>query len=309
MRRNSEVTYKSSYYETMRALLIELRPKQWTKNALIFAGLVFSLHLISFESVARSIAAFVIFCAVSSSTYIINDLADLERDKQHPVKRFRPIASGAISPALARTVLVILLALSIPAAILLSWEFAFVAVLYFFVVLFYSYKLKHIVLLDVFAIASGFVLRAVAGTAVLSVTLSSWLLVCTVLLSLFLAVAKRRHELVALGEGAGSHRQILDEYSQLFLDQLIAVITSATIIAYSLYTFSATNLPHDRSMMVTIPIVLYALFRYLYLVYQRNEGGSPETLLLKDRPLLATIMLWGLSVLLILYQPWEQFLR
>lgn len=305
MSTKSDITTKSGTLAvSARALLMELRPKQWTKNAFVFAGLVFSLHLVDPLAVGKTLAAFLIFCAVSSSTYIINDLFDLERDRIHPTKRFRPIASGALSPTAAKVAVVVLLAISLPIAALLSWMFALVAIVYFCVVLLYSVRLKHMVLLDVFAIASGFVLRAVAGPAVLHVTLSSWLLVCAVLLSLFLAIAKRRHELVMLGEGAGEHRKILDEYSQPFLDQLIGIVTSATIIAYSLYTFSATNLPEDRSMMITIPIVLYALFRYLYLIYQRNEGGSPETLLMKDKPLIVTILLWGVAVLLILYRPW-----
>lgn len=288
-----------------RALLRELRPKQWTKNALVLAGLVFSLRLLDPSAVVKALAALLIFCAISSAAYIINDLADLERDRLHPLKRHRPIASGALSVGLARGVAAALLLVSVAVAVLLSWPFALVALTYFGVVVLYSFYLKHIVLVDVFAISSGFVLRAVAGTVVLGVTLSPWLLVCTVLLSLFLALAKRRHELVLLAEDAGGHRQILDEYSKPFLDQMIGIVTSSTVIAYSLYTFDAENLPENNSMMLTIPFVLYALFRYLYLIYQRNEGGSPETLLLRDRPLLITILLWGLAAVLVLYSPWN----
>ncbi len=286
------------------SLLKELRPKQWTKNALVLAGLVFSLRLLDFTAVGRAVAALLIFCAISSAAYIINDLADLERDRLHPLKRHRPIASGALSVSLARVVAAALLLVSLAMAVLLSWQFALVALTYFGIVVLYSFYLKHIVLVDVFAISAGFVLRAVAGTVVLGVMLSPWLLVCTVLLSLFLALAKRRHELVLLAEGAGGHRQILDEYSKPFLDQMIGIVTSSTVIAYSLYTFDAENLPENNSMMLTIPFVLYALFRYLYLIYQRNEGGSPETLLLRDRPLLVTILLWGLAAVLVLYHPW-----
>ncbi|MDP9378940.1 MAG: decaprenyl-phosphate phosphoribosyltransferase [Chloroflexota bacterium] len=285
-------------------LLRELRPKQWTKNALVFAGLVFDMKLFDLGALATSISAFLIFCAISSAAYVINDLADLERDRRHPVKRRRPIASGLLSVGLARVAVVVLLAVALPVAFLLSWQFALVALTYFVTVLIYSFVLKHVVLLDVFAIASGFVLRAVAGTVVLAVSLSPWLLVCTVLLSLFLALAKRRHELLLLEGGAGGHRQILDEYSERFLDQMIAIVTSSTVIAYSLYTFQAAGPPDDHSMMLTIPFVLYALFRYLYLIHQRNEGGSPETLLLKDRPLLVTILLWALVVVTVLYRPW-----
>lgn len=279
----------------------ELRPKQWTKNALIFAGLVFDHKLMESQAVATTLTAFIIFCAISSAAYVINDLADLERDRQHPVKRKRPIASGAVSIRLARVTVAALLAVALPAAWILSPGFATVAVTYFGVVLLYSFYLKHIVLLDVFTISAGFVLRAVAGTVVLGVVLSPWLLICTVLLSLFIALAKRRHELVLLADGAGAHRQILDEYSKGFLDQLIGIVTSSTIIAYSLYTFLTPEVP-DQSMMVTIPLVLYALFRYLYLIYQRNEGGSPETLLFKDRPLLVTCLLWGVVAVWVLYR-------
>jgi 4-hydroxybenzoate polyprenyltransferase len=293
-----------TYTDLARALLRELRPKQWTKNLLVFAGLVFSMRLFDLGAVAKATGAFLIFCAISSAAYVINDLADLERDRQHPIKRRRPIASGVLPVGVARVAVAALLGVSLPLAFLLSWQFALVGITYFAVVLVYSFGLKHVVLLDVFAIATGFVLRAVAGTVVLSVLLSPWLLVCTVLLSLFLALAKRRHELLLLAGGAAVHRQILEEYSQIFLDQMIAIVTASTVIAYSLYTFdfqAPNNVPENKSMMLTIPFVLYALFRYLYLIYMRNEGGSPETLLLKDRPLLATILLWGLAVVLVLY--------
>lgn len=289
---------------TLLALLHELRPKQWTKNLLVFAGLVFSLNLTQPGALGRSLVGFLLFCAISSTSYIINDLADLEQDRLHPRKRFRPIASGALGAGMAKLAVVALLAVSLPVALALSLPFFAVLVTYFAIVQLYSFRLKHVVLLDVFAIAAGFVLRAVAGAVVIPVQLSPWLLVCTVLASLFLALAKRRHELVLLEGGAASHRRILDEYSKIFLDQMIAIVTSATVIAYSIYTFSADNLPKDRSMMLTIPFVLYGLFRYLYLIYQRNEGGSPETLLLKDRPLLLTVVLWGLAAVLVLYRPW-----
>lgn len=285
----------------LRALLIELRPRQWTKNLLVFAGLVFSRNLPDFTALATVAAAFLIFCAISSAAYVINDLADLEKDRQHPVKRLRPIASGAIGEGTAWVVAALLLIVALPPALLLSRDFFLVATSYFVMVTLYSFRLKHVVLLDVFTISAGFVLRAVAGTVVLGVSLSPWLLVCTMLASLFLALGKRRHELVLLKGDAGGHRKILEEYSQVFLDQLIAIVTSSTIIAYSLYTFTAENVRQDRLMMLTIPFVVYALFRYLYLIYQKNEGGSPETLLLKDRPLLAAILLWGLAVIVGLY--------
>jgi 4-hydroxybenzoate polyprenyltransferase len=289
---------------TAIALLRELRPKQWTKNLLVLAGLVFSYNLRESGAIWKTFAAFLIFCAVSSASYVINDLADLEQDRRHPRKRLRPIASGAISEGAGWVIAAVLLLVSLPVAWVLSRTFFGVVVVYFAIVQMYSYRLKHVVLLDVFAIAAGFVLRAVAGAVVIPVRLSPWLLLCTMLAALFLALAKRRHELVLLEEGAASHRRILDEYSTLFLDQMIVTVTSATVIAYSIYTFSAGTLPDDQSMMLTIPFVLYGLFRYLYLIYQRNEGGSPETLLLRDVPLLITVLLWGLSVVLVLYRPW-----
>ncbi|ACZ41091.1 UbiA prenyltransferase [Thermobaculum terrenum ATCC BAA-798] len=294
----------SALFKHLYTIIVELRPKQWTKNLLVFAGLVFSHNMLSLPALLRSSAAFVIFCAVSSAAYIINDLADVERDRLHPVKRLRPIASGLISEPTAISIASLLLICSLIASFLLSWSFALVTVLYFLIVVLYSFYLKNVVLLDVFSVASGFVLRAVAGTLVINVTLSSWLILCTLLLSLFLALAKRRHELLLLEEKASVHRQILNEYSRVFLDQLMAVVTSSTIIAYSLYTFSAASLPNDRSMMLTIPFVIYAIFRYLYLIYQQNEGGNPETLLLQDKPLLISIVLWGIAVVLILYRPW-----
>ncbi len=273
---------------------------------LVFAGLVFSYELPDAGSLVAAAGAFLVFCALSSASYVINDLADIEQDRQHPRKRLRPIASGALPVSAAWVTVAVLLTVSLPAAVLLSSAGPFwaVALSYFAIVQLYSYKLKHVVLLDVFAIAAGFVLRAVAGAVVINVQISPWLLLCTVLLSLFLALAKRRHEVVLLADGAAGHRRILDEYSKLFLDQMIAVVTSSTIVAYSLYTFSAGTLPDDRSMMLTIPFVPYGLFRYLYLIYQRNEGGSPETLLLKDRPLLLSILLWVLAAVAVLYRPW-----
>lgn len=298
-------TIERTNTDTVHAVLRELRPKQWTKNVLVFAGLVFSYNLLDITQLGSTLVAFLVFCGLSSASYVINDLADLEQDRLHPLKRMRPLASGALSPAFGRTLAVALLLVSLFVAVVLSRPFFAVALAYFLLVFCYSFYLKRIVLLDVFAIAGGFVLRAVAGVVVIGVSFSPWLLVCTVLLSLFLALAKRRHELVLLEGGASSHRQILDEYSKIFLDQMIAIVTSSTVIAYSLYTFSAQNVPDDQSMMLTIPFVLYGLFRYLYLIYQRNEGGNPETLLLKDRPLLASVLLWGVAALVALYKPWS----
>ncbi len=286
------------------SLLRQLRPKQWTKNAIVFAGLVFAKKLGDPHAVALAVMAFAIFCLLSSVVYVINDMVDVEADRLHPKKRFRPLAAGDITLAQARG-LVALLLLSLPAALVLDVAFGAVALLYFANNLAYSLRLKHVVILDVFIIAAGFVLRAVAGAVVIHVDISPWFLLCTTLAALFLALSKRRHELLLLSEEAGSHRRILEEYSTPLLDSMIAVVTSATVMAYSLYTFFAENLPRNHAMMLTIPFVLYAVFRYLYLVYKKDEGGSPDEALLKDVPLLTCILLWGVTAVGILYAPWS----
>ena len=286
------------------SLLRQLRPKQWTKNAIVFAGLVFAKKLGDPQAVTLAVSAFVIFCLLSSVVYVINDIIDVEADRLHPKKRFRPLAAGDITLAQACG-LVALLLLSLPAALVLDVAFGAVALLYFANNLAYSLRLKHVVILDVFIIAAGFVLRAVAGAVVIHVDISPWFLLCTTLAALFLALSKRRHELLLLSEEAGSHRRILEEYNTPLLDSMIAVVTSATVMAYSLYTFFAENLPRNHAMMLTIPFVLYAVFRYLYLVYKKDEGGSPDEALLKDVPLLTCILLWGLTAVGILYAPWS----
>lgn len=285
------------------SVLRQLRPKQWTKNAIVFAGLVFAKRLGDPQAVTLAVAAFVIFCLLSSVVYVINDILDVEADRRHPKKRFRPLAAGEITMTQA-WVLVALLLLTLPAAFLLDPIFGVVALLYFLNNVAYSARLKHIVILDVFIIAAGFVLRAIAGAVVIHVNISPWFLLCTSLAALFLALSKRRHELLLLSEEAGSHRRILDEYSTPLLDSMIAVVTSTTVMAYSLYTFFAENLPRNHAMMLTVPFVLYAVFRYLYLVYKREEGGSPDEALLRDAPLLIGILLWGLTAVVILYAPW-----
>jgi 4-hydroxybenzoate polyprenyltransferase len=250
--------------------------------------------------------AFLIFCLLSSVVYIINDMLDVEADRRHPKKRFRPLAAGEISMGQARVTVAVLLLVTLPGAFLLEPTFGAVALLYFVSNLAYSLRLKHVVLIDVFLIAAGFVLRAIAGALVISVAISPWFLLCTTLAALFLALTKRRHELVLLSDTAASHRKILQEYSTPLLEEMIAVVTSSTVMAYSLYTFFAPNLPPNHAMMWTIPFVLYAIFRYLYLVYRKEEGGSPDEVLIKDIPLLTCIMIWGLASVAILYFPWPQ---
>ena len=288
------------------SLLRELRPKQWTKNVIVFAGLVFAKKLGDPQAVLLATAAFVIFCLLSSVVYVINDMLDVEADRRHPKKRFRPLAAGEISLGQARAVVVVLLLLTLPPAFLLNPLFGLVATTYFAINLAYSLRLKHVVILDVFLIAAGFVLRAIGGAVVIRVEISPWFLLCTTLAALFLALTKRRHELALLSDEAGGHRKILEEYSVPLLEEMVAVVTSSTVMAYSLYTFFAPNLPENKAMMWTIPFVLYAVFRYLYLVYRKDLTGSPEEALLRDAPLLTCILLWGLTAVAILYFPWPQ---
>lgn len=289
-------------------LLVEMRPKQWTKNAVIFLAFVFSINQywkpLELSRVpillALTALAFVLFCLVSSSVYLINDMIDLDKDRKHPTKRRRPLAAGNLTIGQAITFLIVLLVVSLPLSFLVDLTFGLVAVGYFALNLAYSMALKNMVIVDVFAIAGGFVLRAVAGAVIIDVPITPWLYVCTMLGALFLGFSKRRHELVLLNDGATQHRAILKEYTPELLEEMIAVVTSSTVMAYSLYTFTAESLPSNRAMMLTIPFVLYGVFRYLYLIHLRNEGGSPEEILLKDKPLIVDIALWLITSVAIL---------
>lgn len=281
------------------ALLKATRPKQWIKNLLVFAGFVFTLNErwrpfspTMWDFLRRSAAAFVLFSAVSSSIYLLNDVIDVERDRQHPTKRNRPIASGALSPAVALVAAFVLMAGGLVAAAFLSRAFAGVLGGYVVMQLGYVFVFKNVPLLDVFILALGFVLRAFAGTAVLGVAISPWLYTVTLLGSLFLALCKRRNELTLLEAGAAHHRKILKEYTTALLDSLISIVASSTIMAYSLYTFTSPTLPADHLMMATVPLVIFGLFRYLFLAHSKNSGGSPEEVFLTDRPLIVTVLLW-----------------
>lgn len=286
------------------ALMRAMRPKQWAKNVVIFAALVFDrqLGLNNLPAFYRTLAGFVIFCLVSAVVYLINDIADVESDRLHPVKRKRPIASGELPISIASAAAVLLLTLTLPGALLLSPGFAAITLGYLLLNLIYSRWLKHIVLLDVFAIALGFVLRVAAGTTLITVArFSPWLYVVTTLGSLFIGFGKRRAELTLLAEDANAHRKVLEGYSIAMLDTYISIVSGTTIIAYSLYTFSAPNLPSNHVMMLTIPLVIYGIFRYIYLIEMKQAGGAPEDVIFSDRPLQLTVLLWGLSVLLIFY--------
>jgi 4-hydroxybenzoate polyprenyltransferase len=286
------------------ALIKTMRPRQWPKNAVIFAALVFDrqLGLNNIPPMLRTAAGFVIFCLLSGVVYIINDIADVEADRKHPEKRNRPIASGRLPIPVARAAAVALLVIIFPISYLLSPGFALVGFAYLLLNLAYSKWLKHVTIIDVLAIALGFVLRVAAGVTLIQVArFSPWLYVVTTLGSLYIGFGKRRAELTLLAGGANAHRKVLDGYSIPLLDQFITVVSATTIVAYSLYTFSAPNLPDNHIMMLTIPFVLYGVFRYLYLIQMENVGGAPEEVLLSDRPLQLTILLWGFSILLIFY--------
>jgi 4-hydroxybenzoate polyprenyltransferase len=292
---------------TAANLFVSLRPQQWTKNLLLFAGLVFGRRLFEPAAALAALQGFAIFCALSGVVYLLNDVVDRETDRLHPLKRRRPIAAGALSVGTALGAAVGIGTGAIAASFAASGRFGLVALLYLALQGLYSGPLKHIVILDVLAVAIGFVLRAVAGAIVVEVEISHWLTVCTILLALFIALAKRRHELVLLADDAPIHRPILDEYSLYLLDQMIAVVTASTMIAYIFYTISPETTAKFGTdwLGLTIPFPLYGIFRYLYLVHRRDEGGSPADLLLSDRPLLTCVLLWVVAVVLIIYRPWS----
>ena len=285
-------------------LLISLRPGQWTKNLFVFAALVFAQRLNDPEAVVKAVIAFFVFCALSSTVYLVNDVFDREQDRNHPLKAHRPVATGALSPAAALTAAAILGVVAMAVAWVVGPQFFLLGAAYVLLLSAYSAFLKHIVILDVLTIAAGFALRASAGAAAIGVPISHWLLVCTTLLALFIALSKRRHELTLLTERAIDHRPILGDYTPYLLDQMISVVTASTLIAYAFYTISPeTTAKFGTDLLsLTIPFPLYGIFRYLYLVHLRAKGGSPAELVINDRPLLVCVGLWALSVILIIYQ-------
>jgi 4-hydroxybenzoate polyprenyltransferase len=285
-------------------LLISLRPGQWTKNLFVFAALVFAQRLNDRNAVVQAVIAFVVFCALSAAVYLINDVLDREHDQRHPLKSHRPIASGAISPTLAVMAAAALALVGMIVAFSLGWRFFEISAAYVVLLSAYSAFLKHIVILDVLTIAAGFTLRATAGAAAIAVPISHWLLVCTMLLALFIALSKRRHELTLLTATAGGHRPTLSDYTPYLLDQMISVVTASTVIAYAFYTISpeTTEKFGTDLLSLTIPFPLYGIFRYLYLVHRHDQGGSPDELVINDRPLLVCVGLWALSVIAIIYR-------
>jgi len=287
----------------MKAILVSLRPHQWTKNVVVFAALAFSKHLFEPEPLARSLLAFLLFCGLSGTVYLINDVADVERDRMHPRKRLRPIAAGSLSTRTATMVAGGLGAACLALSLSLGGPFAVCALAYLVLNLAYSFYFKEAVILDVLSVSLGFVLRAVAGAVAIGVRISDWLLICTLLFALFLSLCKRRHELTSLAANASEHRPILLEYSAYLLDQMISVVTASCLTAYAFYTTAPETrgkFQTDR-LAWTIPFVLYGIFRYLYLVHRKEQGGSPSEILATDRPLLVDVALWALAVVMIVY--------
>ncbi len=286
----------------LSGLLTTMRPRQWTKNGFALVALFFDGKVTDPTSVARTAAAFALLCLMSSAVYLMNDLADIESDRQHPVKRKRPLPSGQLNPTVARIASILFAGGSLLAGFLLEPTFGWIILAYFIIQIAYTFYLKRVVLLDVFVVAAGFVLRIAAGVSVIvEQRFSPWLYVFGGFLSLFLILGKRRHELVLLGEGAGEHRSILAEYNLDLIDRLMGIVTTSVIVSYSLYTFLAEGLPDNHVMMLTIPFLLYGIFRYLYLIHVRHEGGVPEEILLQDRPIQVTLLLYAAVVFVALY--------
>jgi 4-hydroxybenzoate polyprenyltransferase len=284
------------------AIIKTMRPRQWFKNIFIMAALIFDRQLTHPQALIRCSVGFLLFCMLSGAVYIINDIADINADRLHPKKKNRPIASGKLSVPTAITAAIVIMAFTLPSAFWLSTGFGIIAVSFFLLNLAYSKWLKHIPIIDVMMIATDFLLRVAAGVALIQVErFSPWLYVVTSLLALYIGFGKRRAELMLLSTNAEKHRPVLDGYSIPFLDQLITIVSGATIISYSFYTFSAPNLPSNHSMMLTIPFVVYGIFRWLYLIHIKKEGGAPEEMVLSDRPLQATVLLYGLSVIAVFY--------
>ena len=282
-----------------------MRPYQWTKNLLVLAALLFAGEMGNLHQIGTGLLALVAFCLAASATYIFNDLLDIESDREHPKKRHRPLASGALSVPVAWVLLIVLFGLALTLAYVIRPAFLFALIAYVVLTLAYTLKLKHLAIIDVMAIAMGFVIRAVGGAVALDVPFSNWLVVCTFFLATFLGLSKRRHEITLLEEGAHSHRQVLQHYSVHFLDQLILIVASGTLLTYTIYTCSPEVI--DRmgtdKLYVTLPFVVYGLFRYLHLIHHKTGGGDPSSTLIKDRPLGITVVLWAVACGLIIYLP------
>jgi 4-hydroxybenzoate polyprenyltransferase len=286
----------------LKALLKTMRPKQWAKNVFLMAALVFDRKLTNVDAILHTIAGVIIFSLVASVVYIINDIADVESDRQHPTKRERPIAAGKLPISVAWVSAIVLALIAFPVAIWLSPGFAWITLLYLVLNLIYSKWLKHEVLFDIILLASLYVIRVAAGVALINVVrFSPWIYIFTTFLALLMGTGKRRAELSEIADGPNAQRRVLDGYTLGFLDQLITLASGMTIITYSMYTFSAPNVPENHSMMLTIPFIIYSIFRYQYLLQVKGIGSAPEELVLSDRPLQLAIALWGLAVLVVFY--------
>ena len=286
-----------------REIFITLRPQQWIKNGFLFAALLFSKRFLDPSSVGRAILAFLSFCLITGAVYVLNDLVDINEDRLHPAKSKRPLASGNLSKSTAILVLAVFSTAGLALATRLSHLFVLAVLSYIVLQLLYTLWLKHVVILDIFSIAAGFMIRVIAGGLAIKVEISDWLIICTALLSLFLAMGKRRHELLVLDHDAASHRPVLREYSTSLLDQMISVVTSSMLVAYCLYTISDVTVAkfRTRNLVLTVPFVLYGIFRYLYLIHQKASGGFPEDLIISDLPLLASVFLWMLAAAAVIY--------
>lgn len=285
------------------ALLETMRPRQWTKNFFVFAAIIFSQRVLDPVAISNTLAAFCLFCLLSGSVYIMNDVADAEKDREHPAKRNRPVAAGRLPKSVGLFAAAVIAAASVALAFTITPAFALIAIAYLALNLLYSLALKHVVILDVLLVAIFFVLRAAAGAAAISVEISPWLLICTILLALFIALSKRRHELVLLEGNASAHRASLLEYTPYLLDQMIAVATASTLMAYCLYTVDDRTIREfgTNHLMYTIPCVIFGIFRYLYLVHQKGEGGHPDRIILSDRPFLVNLLVWTGIVAVVIY--------
>lgn len=282
------------------AWLRAVRPTQWIKNGVVYAGLVFGGKLLDPVALAQATLAFIVFCIVSSGFYLINDVVDRQADLRHPLKRLRPIAAGEIATRRALAAGTFLVAAALLCSLALGLPFFFATLAYALLMVGYNLQLKRVVILDVFVIAAGFVIRAAAGALAVGVTISPWLLICTMLLALLIAFGKRRHEFLSLPE-ARDHRRNLEHYTPALLDQCVAITAMGTLLAYGLYTFDAESVPRDHRLMITIPLVAYGIFRYLFLLYRRGDGGAPEAMLITDRPLLLSLGAWALMIGILFY--------
>lgn len=294
---------RQGYLRITKYLFLSMRPEQWIKNLFVFAALLFSKNLLNLSKGIESLAGFAIFCMIAGCAYLVNDLIDLEKDKQHPVKSKRPIAAGKLKRTTVILVILLVGCTSLFFAFSINKVFGIIVLCYFVLNVNYSLYLKHIVIIDVATIAAGFVLRVWGGAVIISVTASEWLFLCTLLLSLFLGFSKRRHELVLLAGNAISHRTVLEHYSAYYLDQMISVVTASTVICYALYTMSHSTAESlgTSKLIYTLPFVLYGIFRYLYLVHQKEKGGNPADIMLTDKPMIANVILWVIASFLFIY--------